>query len=197
MTTSAFQSMPMPCSETDGRVASEGAPAGAPADWDDWLRRYGRLVYSVPRRFGLTADDCDDVCQATWLTAVSRTSLPTGGEDVVVRWLAAIAAWETRNLLRRKRVRVREPGLLEEVEASPDHLPERIGQMVEEHLILQESIAALPERDRAILRDLFLTETPLSYDEVARRLGVAIGSVGPLRLRAIERLRAELVRRGF
>ena len=128
--------------------------------------------------------------QATWLVAVSRTHPPLGaGDDVMVRWLAAIAAWETRNLLRRRKMPVSDRALLEAVESDPDNLPERLQQMVEQHRVLEEALDALPPRDREILRDLFLSDEPLSYQDVAERLGVAVGSVGPLRLRAIERLR--------
>ena len=170
----------------------------APPDWDLLLRRFGRLVYSVPRRFGLRAEDCDDVFQATWLVAVSRTHPPLdGGDGVMVRWLAAIAAWETRNLMRRRKIPVRDRALLEAVESDPENLPERLQQMVEEHRVLEEALEALPPRDRDLLRDLFLSDEPLSYQEVAERLGVAVGSIGPLRLRAIEKLREELSRRGF
>lgn len=184
---------------TGGTGASgDAAAAAAPPDWDSLHRRFGRVVYAVPRRFGLSAPDCDDVYQSTWLTAVSRPSPPGDrGDGVMVRWLAAIAAWETRNLLRRRKMPVREPGLLESVEADPEAMPERLELLVEQHRIVEESLAALPERDRALLRELFLADEPLSYEELAARFGLAVGSVGPLRLRAIERLRTELSRRGF
>jgi RNA polymerase sigma factor (sigma-70 family) len=176
----------------------EAAPAALAADWETLHQRFGRVVYAVPRRFGLSGADCDDVYQSTWLTAVTRPSPPVAqGDGVMVRWLAAIAAWETRNLLRRRRATVREPGLLEAVEADPEGMPERLELLVEQHRLVEESLAALPERDRSLLRDLFLCDEPLSYEQVAARFGVSVGSVGPLRLRAIERLRAELSRRGF
>lgn len=184
---------------TSAATGDDAEPAGdAPADWELLHRRFGGVVYSVPRRFGLSAEDCDDVYQATWLTAVSRSTAPTAdGDAAVVRWLAAIAAWETRNLLRRRRMVVSEPELLEGIAADSQDIPERLALLVEQHRLVEAALAALPARDREILRDLFLSDEPLSYEEVARRLDLAIGSVGPLRLRAIERLRTELTRRGF
>ena len=177
---------------------AEGAPIAARRDWPLLLERYGRLVYSVPRRFGLPPEDCDDVYQATWLTVVSRADPPldeAGG--VTVRWLASIAAWETRNLLRRRRMPVGERALLEAVETDPEALPERIEELVEQHVLVEEALASLPLRDRQIVTELFLADEPRSYAEIAGRLGVAVGSVGPMRLRAIERLRTELLDRGF
>ncbi|MCE9635927.1 MAG: sigma-70 family RNA polymerase sigma factor [Planctomycetes bacterium] len=161
-------------------------------------KKFGRLVYAVPRRFGLQPEDCDDVYQATWLTAVTRAAPPSGeADDVFVRWLAAIAAWETRNLIRRRRLPVRDNDTLQAMEDGNASLPERLQEMAEQQRLLDEALAALPERDRDLVHDLFLCDVPLSYAEIAGRLGLAVGSVGPMRLRAIERLRAELERRGF
>ena len=180
------------------KPASDLSPSAGRPDWEALHRRYGRLVYAVPRRFGLQPEDCDDVYQATWLTAVTRDD-PPGAEpaDVFVRWLAAIAAWETRNLLRRRRLPVRDHDALQSMEDGNAALPGRLQEAAEEQRVLEEALAALPERDRNLVRDLFLCEQPLTYAEIAARLGLAVGSVGPARLRAIERLRAELERRGF
>lgn len=167
-------------------------------DWDALHKKFGRLVYAVPRRFGLQPEDCDDVYQATWLTAVTRDSPPCGEPDgVFVRWLAAIAAWETRNVIRRRRLPVRDNDTLQSMQDGDAALPERLQEMAEEQRVLEQALAALPERDRDLVRDLFLCDVPLSYAEIAQRLGLAVGSVGPMRLRAIERLRAELEQRGF
>lgn len=174
------------------------APDTASPDWPRMLEKYGRLVYSVPRRFGLGPEDCDDVYQSTWLTAVSRPNPPFDDEGgVAVRWLASIAAWETRNLIRRRKLPLREQEVLEGVEDDAETLPDRLEEIVEEHALVEAALAALPARDREIVRALFLGDAPLSYAEIAERAGIAVGSVGPLRLRAIERLRSELLRRGF
>jgi RNA polymerase sigma factor (sigma-70 family) len=181
----------------DSRAAAASAPCetGPPLDWDAVVRRYARLVYSIPLRFGLRRQDADDVFQATFLTAVRRSAAPPPPERLVA-WLASIACWETRNLLRRRVPEPREPKevarLRETGEAAPEVLEE-----AEDLQALAESLEALPRRDREILRALFLCENPASYQSLAARLGVAVGSIGTLRQRAFARLRAELLRRGF
>jgi DNA-directed RNA polymerase specialized sigma24 family protein len=57
---------------------------------------------------------------------------------------------------------------------------------------LWNAFKRLPQRDQALLRMLTADPTP-SYEEIAAALGVAIGSIGPKRGRALERLRRELV----
>lgn len=187
---------------TSDAAPDEGprAEGGDAPDWPEICVRYARLVYSIPRRFGLPHGDCDDVYQATWLTAVRRAD-PPREETHLVRWLAAIASWETRNLMRRRRSIRAAGGVMPEATPEPstvtDELPECIASEVEAHRILIEALRALTDRDREIIEALFLSDAPLSYDEVAARLGVRIGSVGPLRMRALGHLRDELVRRHF
>lgn len=173
--------------------------AGTRLDGDGWSRllaRYSRLVYSVPRRYGLREPDCDDVFQATWLTAVAGDGPPQGDENVV-RWIASIAFWKTRDLLRRRRIELRTPAAMVELGGTDDAVPEAALEAAETQQVVHDALAVLRPRDREILESLFLREEPLSYGEVARRLRVAAGSVGALRQRAIGRLRAELGRRGF
>jgi DNA-directed RNA polymerase specialized sigma24 family protein len=44
---------------------------------------------------------------------------------------------------------------------------------------------------------LFFQEPPLPYEDVARKIGVAKGSIGFLRMRCLERLRKALEEKGF
>ena len=46
----------------------EAVRAGDPGAWERLVERYAALVLSVPRRMGLSAADCDEVFQATWIT---------------------------------------------------------------------------------------------------------------------------------
>jgi DNA-directed RNA polymerase specialized sigma24 family protein len=52
---------------------------------------------------------------------------------------------------------------------------------------LEEALDALPLHQRRLMQ-LLLAEPELSYRDVAERLGIPIGSIGPTRARALERL---------
>jgi len=54
---------------------------------------------------------------------------------------------------------------------------------------VRRALDRLDERCRALLLLLFEEEVTPSYDEVAIRLGMAIGSIGPTRGRCIAKLR--------
>jgi len=53
---------------------------------------------------------------------------------------------------------------------------------------LLAAFAELSDRQRELLF-LLMAEPPLSYSEISERLGVSVGSIGPTRGRALERLR--------
>jgi RNA polymerase sigma factor (sigma-70 family) len=180
---------------TGGRPAEPPSARSVSASWAAAVERYARLIVSIPLRFGLSREDAEDVLQSTVLTAMRREKLPPS-EDRIVRWFASIASWETRNLLRKRAPEPLEP---DEVEGlSPGAEPPRaLLEEAEELQALADALATLKPRERRLLEALFLEPEPLSYQEVAARIGVAVGSVGELRRRAIDRLRAELVRRGF
>lgn len=180
---------------TGGASVVPSAAQPAAARWAAVLERYARLIHSIPLRFGLSREDAEDVFQSTVLTAMRRERVPPS-EDRIVRWLASIASWETRNLLRK---RTPEPLAPDEVQGLTEDAepPRALLEEAEELQALADALATLKPRERRLLEALFLEPEPLSYQEVAARIGVAVGSVGELRRRAIDRLRAELVKRGF
>lgn len=54
---------------------------------------------------------------------------------------------------------------------------------------LVEAIDSLPDREGAIIKMLFMSPDIPSYEEIVRKLKIPKSSIGPLRGRAIERLR--------
>jgi RNA polymerase sigma factor (sigma-70 family) len=62
---------------------------------------------------------------------------------------------------------------------------------------LRQVIAKLPGRCQELIRMLFFEEPARPYNEVARALGIATGSIGFIRQRCLERLRKGLAEAGF
>ena len=60
---------------------------------------------------------------------------------------------------------------------------------------MREALGRLGERDQALLRMLAAEPAP-SYAEIGGALGMPIGSIGPTRARALERLRQAMERCG-
>ena len=74
-------------------------------------------------------------------------------------------------------------GLRYEGEAPEDH-----ALRGDERLEVLDAFRRLPTRDQSIL-GLLMTDPPPSYDEISRTLGLPRGSIGPLRQRALARMR--------
>jgi RNA polymerase sigma factor (sigma-70 family) len=148
--------------------------------------RYRRLVEATVAGYRLRSADRADAVQSTWLRFLEyrhtiRDPVAIGG------WLATTAR---RECLRIVRGAVREtltgPGC--EKLVSPDPSPERVAVEAEEHRILRCAVADLGRRPASVV-DALSFDAPATYADVARRLDLPIGSIGPTRARAMRQLR--------
>lgn len=154
-----------------------------PAAWDQLVTRYERLVYTVALRNGLGAEDAADVTQSTFVTLID--SLDRIREDEkLASWLMTVArrqAWRVRNLSRRS--------------VSLDDIPERATDPFADWATvtaLHDALSTLGGTCRELLIALYFEPTAPSYAEIARRFGRAIGGIGPLRGRCLDKLRGIL-----
>ena len=63
--------------------------------------------------------------------------------------------------------------------------------------LLARGLESLDERCRRLLEALFWRDPPPSYQELAKEIGVPIGSLGPTRRRCVDKLRSALAVLGF
>lgn len=192
--------------ETSDEDLLAACRAGRQAAWSALVRRYQRLVFTVPRRAGLAEAEAADVFQATFqrlFEHLDRIHDPSR----VRAWLVTTARRETLRLLElaRRGATVEAPAApvgegdrdddardpLESV-AAPDPLPEETLAELQEHHRLRAAVDRLDPRSRQFVELLFLQDEPLPYSEIAARLGIAEGSIGPTRARCLAKLRALL-----
>ncbi len=169
--------------------------SGDESAWSDLIDRYSRLIFSIPIRQGLSREEAADIFQAVCLDLV--TELPK------LRDPQALPAWLIRNTGRKvSRWRTRRDRYVPDEDdtaaslESTSELPEAAIEEVQRTQALREGIASLPDRCREMFSMLFFEEPARPYREVAERLGVRTGSIGFLRGRCLERLRAILERAG-
>ncbi len=161
--------------------------------WAALIERYQQLIYSIPYRYGATSEEAADVFQAVCMDLL--TELPKLRETVALRsWLATITAHRCFHWKRRRK-RNEEPGSLEDLALEPvaeEGSAEEIIAQAESSQRVREALRALPGRCREMLRMLFFDDPPVPYKEVARRLSLAVGSIGFLRGRCLTKLRGRL-----
>jgi len=163
------------------------AARGDQRAWNELVERYSGLLWSVARAYRLDASDAADVVQTSWLRLVEH--LPTiRNPDGLGAWLVTTARREALRTLRRS-ARC-EPSAEIVAVAEPLDLDVRLLRN-ERDAALTAAFARLPSRDQMLLRMLAL-DPPPSYDEIGAALSMPIGSIGPTRGRALERLRREL-----
>ncbi|HVL39831.1 MAG TPA: sigma-70 family RNA polymerase sigma factor [Fimbriimonadaceae bacterium] len=167
--------------------------------WSDLVRQFQALVYSIPKRMGLSEDDCADVFQATFL-ALYRSIDRIESPKTLPKWLGVTAG---REALRLKRVSGRyvqesaeEGRSLEEVLTSEERSAEDMATSQSESHVVRQALSTLGGRCKDLL-DLLYQEEEVPYAEISSRLGMPVGAIGPTRARCLEKLRHILAREGM
>jgi len=173
------------------------ARSGSPNAWRELHARFQRLVLSGAYRYGLSAAESDDVAQFTWLRLVEN--IETIREPrALAGWLGTTSAREAMAVARRRAREVPQPepvGLCTADEGvDTDDVVDIIDLRLELAYVMR-CMRRLPERERRILEVLFGPQE-LSYAQASRQLGMPVGSIGPVRQRAINRLRHMLAADG-
>ena len=170
---------------------------GDGAAWGLLVKRYQRLVYAIVRRIGLDEHGAADVFQTVFTRLVEQ--LPRIQDPSRLQaWIVTTAKREALLQSRRGRRTVSmtrddesdDDGVGEWDLADETPIAEEALQELQQLNALREALDRLDERCREMLLLLFRNEDDkLSYDEVARRLGAPVGSIGPTRSRCLDKLR--------
>lgn len=174
---------------------------GDRASWSILVRRYQRLIYTVPRRAGLSEESCADVFQATFARLFEHLDRIEDASRVRA-WLVTTARRETLRLLELAQRQGAGPRVVQggddesgdELDriADPGPLPDDLLSDLQDQHRVREAVDRLDPRSRQFVELMFLQDEPLPYGEVARRMGMAEGSIGPTRARCLEKLRVLL-----
>lgn len=164
--------------------------------WRALVARYQRFVYAIALRCGLDESAAADVFQSVFERL--HANLPQLRQpDRLQAWIGTTAKREALRLRQRAAREIAidpdQPGGLDDL-PSDDPLPEVA--LAELQLLdrLRQALDRLDDRCRALLTAIFLEadEEP-AYREIAARLGMPIGSLGPTRARCLQKLRQLLL----
>jgi RNA polymerase sigma factor (sigma-70 family) len=150
--------------------------------WNELIARYQRLVYSIPRRYGLSAADASDVFQNVFEIVYRRLD-SLRDQTAFSAWLVRVTQRATLQYLKGRRGDLE---LSEDVECPGDRLDADIARLETQQLV-REAIAQLDPQCRKLL-GAFLADTRPSYEQIAKILGCPLGSIGPMRGRCLAKL---------
>jgi RNA polymerase sigma factor (sigma-70 family) len=170
------------CLQGDGEAQSE------------LIEKYKNLIYSIPVKLGLY-QDAGDIFQAVCVELLAELSQ--------LREQRALPKWLMQTSYR-KCLRVLATAN-RHIELDPDDAENRsdgttLEQMLlelEQEQMVRNAIAEMPERCGQMIRMLFFEIPARPYDEIAKELGLATGSIGFIRGRCLSRLRKDLEKKGF
>lgn len=184
-----------PLVERDDEQLIELCLDGDEAAWEAIVHRYQRLVYSIPLRMGMGEDAASDVFQSVWVRLLEHLAgLKDRGK--LASWLITTTTrecWRSSNRSRRE-APLGEGGDVDDDLPRPEMADTR--PLVEEEQVqlveqqrLRQAVGALPDRCRSLVELLYYEEDRPSYEEISRRLGMPVPSIGPTRARCLEKLR--------
>jgi RNA polymerase sigma factor (sigma-70 family) len=168
---------------------------GEEAAWEALVARYERLVYTIPSRYGLTPAEISDVFQSVWL-ALLKNLENLRQPDRIAAWLVTTTrreCWERRRGVNYEKVITSDLDDQITRAKSEEPSPDEIVATYEKHEALRRAMDQMDSRCRRLLRLLYFDPSIPSYADVATKLNMPIGSIGPLRARCLKKLRKILV----
>jgi RNA polymerase sigma factor (sigma-70 family) len=166
--------------------------------WTDLVDKYKNLIYSIPIKLGMY-DDAADIFQSVCvdlLSDLSRLREP----KALPKWLMQVCYHKCIEHQTRARKQVQ----LEDEDAenlpadqSASALPEEMLAQLQREQMIRDVMGGLPQRCERMVRMLFFETPPRPYQEIAKELGIATGSIGFIRGRCLNRLKKQLEKMGF
>jgi len=179
----------------DTRLVKE-CLSGNEAAWAQLIDKYKALIYSIPVKYGLPAHDAADVFQATCTELLVR--LPELREPrALPKWLMQVAHHECYRWKRQQQRVISRDGEPDLPEPEIPAIAESVVQQTQEEQMLREAMNVLSPQCRRLVELLFFETPARPYANVAKELGLAVGSIGFTRQKCMDRLRRQLDELGF
>jgi RNA polymerase sigma factor (sigma-70 family) len=160
--------------------------------WEKLIRRYQRLIYSIPLRAGLDEDLAAEIFQDVFTTFFEKLDDIEQPEKLHA-WLVTTTRRKTLHALSKtivwqQSVNTDEPEHVATFIKDDAPLPDEQLLNLEEQHRIRTALSSLDERCRRLLEMLFYRPEPPSYADIAVILGVSEGSIGPTRARCLAKL---------
>jgi RNA polymerase sigma factor (sigma-70 family) len=148
---------------------------GNETSFNELVRRYQEKIYWIARRFVNDHDQADDIVQEVFVKVYSALK-QFRGESSVYTWLYRITVNVALNALRKQRIRdfIRIDEFFETADDKTEQ-PDVIFEMNEQQKLIEEAIAKLPEKQKAVF--ILRYHEELSYEEISHILKTSIGGL--------------------
>ena len=171
---------------------------GSEGGWAALLDKYKNLIFSIPIKQGMARDDAAEIFQRVCLLLLAELK-HLRQPAALPMWLIRVTTHECLRWRRQEQpYAAREPGDAQLALARDEApVPDEMLARLREEQMLREAVVALSPRCRQLVEMLFFENPPRPYEEAARCLGLATGSIAFIRSRCLTRLRRQLEKMGF
>lgn len=166
-------------------------------DEEAWKRltdRFQPLIDSITRRHRLAPSDAQDVSQYVWmqlLCHVNRLREPCA----LPGWIATTTKHRCYEILRgHKRLITADPLVMSTTNSDGHFAIDDELLRAERRSVVRQALAELREDQQQLLL-LLVSDPPVSYGEISRRMQLPIGSIGPTRARLLSKLEKSVAER--
>jgi RNA polymerase sigma factor (sigma-70 family) len=184
-----------PASWSDERLVSECLKGNEQA-WSALIDKYKNLIYSIPIKLGMY-EEAPEIFQAVCVDLL--VDLPKLREPrALPKWLMQVCYHKCLQHRRKieNQIPLADDGDLPLFnEQSP--LPEDLFGHLQHEQMVRDAVAELSPRCERLVRMLFFENPPRPYQEIAKRLDLATGSIGFIRGRCLSKLKKQLEKMGF
>jgi RNA polymerase sigma factor (sigma-70 family) len=177
-----------PDSNENGRLV-RACLDGDPNAWAALVQKYKNLIFSVPIKYGLTRDEAADVFQDVCVKLLSELK-NVRDPQALPKWIIQVTSHNCYHYkIKRNRLVLSDAG--DQNVPEPEGQANSVEEIVrsEEEQIIREILGELSPRCHQLIQMLFFEEPSRSYRDIASDLGIAVGSIGMMRQRCIDRLR--------
>jgi RNA polymerase sigma factor (sigma-70 family) len=168
---------------------------GEDAAWTALLSKYKNLIFSIPIKYGFSRDEAADIFQSVCLdllVELKRLREPRA----LAGWLIRITynkCFHQQNLNHRQAI---DYGQIE-LAIAAEEIPENRLHELQREEALRTSLNSLNPRCHKLVEMLFFESPARPYDEIAKSVALAKGSIGAIRRRCLDELRKSLEEAGF
>ncbi len=164
--------------------------------WEALLTRYERLIYHTALRAGASPTDADDVFQSVcmiWLEELGRLRDP----ERLGAWLVTITRRECRGRWRHSHKLDDATVDLVDGHPSAEESPEALAGKADDARHVKAALEQMGDPCRSLLHLLYFDPSEPSYADIARKLRITPNSLGPTRMRCLEKLKEILEKMGW
>ncbi|HEV7573595.1 MAG TPA: sigma-70 family RNA polymerase sigma factor [Thermoanaerobaculia bacterium] len=159
------------------------AAAQEPLDLEQLHVGMRKLLHSIPRkRYGLTADEAEEVVQQAWLLFLEKRDLIRVARPWLIGTVANLCKRQIGTSMRRRETFVSDDVLAE--------LPDTNVASSDDDIALRQALGSLNEESRTLC--ILIAIKGYAYDEVSAMTGLPLGSIGPMYLRAKSKMRMQM-----